>query len=130
MVNDEGMGEIDIHLSQMLVSRVFRDEINFDETMDENARIILLAKMLRRDYYLITELSRNQYSKAAVRVIRGKAVEILRELDAYVAHELFLALSEETRSAVLLSSVFGVLLYIDFLESHPDSYYAEMLGQL
>ena len=41
-----------------------------------------------------------------------------------------MTLSEEARSAVLLSSVFGVLLYIDFLESHPDSYYAEMLGQL
>ena len=34
LVNDESMGEIDIHLSQMLVSRLFRDEINFDETMD------------------------------------------------------------------------------------------------
>ena len=130
LVNDENIGEIDIHLSQMLVSRLFHDEINLEETLDENARIILLAKMLRRDYYLITELSRNQYSKSAVQVIRGKAVEILRDLDTYVAHDLFLTLSEEARSAVLLSSVFGVLLYIDFLESHPDSYYAEMLGQL
>lgn len=130
LVNDKNIGEIDIHLSQMLVSRLFQDEINSGGRLDENSRIILLAKMLRRDYYLITELSRSQYSKSAVQVIRGKAVEILRELDSYVAHEPFLTLSEEARSAVLLSSVFGILLYIDFLESHPDSYYSEMLGQL
>ena len=130
LVNDKNIGEIDIHLSQMLVSRLFQDEINSGERLDENGRIILLSKMLRRDYYLITELSRSKYSKSAVQVIRGKAVEILRELDSYVAHEPFLTLSEEARSAVLLSSVFGILLYIDFLEPHPDSYYSEMLGQL
>ena len=45
LVNDENIGEIDIHLSQMLVSRPFRDEINYDETLDENTRIILLIKM-------------------------------------------------------------------------------------
>ena len=93
LVNDKNIGEIDIHLSQMLVSRLFQDEINSGGRLDENGRIILLAKMLRRDYYLITELSRSQYSKSAVQVIRGKAVEILRELDSYVAHEPFLTLS-------------------------------------
>ena len=130
LVNDENIGEIDIHLSQALASRLSQDEINFDETLDENVRIILLTRMMRRDYYLITELSRNRYSRSAVQVIREKALEILREIDACVAHGMFLTLSEEARSAVLLSSVFGVLLYIDFHESHPDSYYAEMLGQL
>jgi len=45
LVNDENIGEIDIHLSQMLVSRLFRDEINYDETLDENTRIILLTKL-------------------------------------------------------------------------------------
>ena len=130
LVNDKNIGEIDIHLSQRLISRLFRDEISSGEKPDENDRIILLSGMLRRDYYLITEMSRSQYTKSDVQMIRGKATEILREINASLAHELFSQLSEEARSSVLLSSVFGVLLYIDFHELHGDAYYDEMLGQL
>ena len=72
LVNDKTMGEIDIHLSQRLISRLFRDEISSGEKPDENDRIILLSRMLRRDYYLITEMSRSQYAKSGVQVIRGR----------------------------------------------------------
>ncbi len=127
LVNDQTVSDTDIHLAEMITDRLFADEFRPDEAPDVSSRLLLLTKKIRRDYYVLSELSRGQFSGEAMDEVRIRSTMILREVNSYLEHDRFLTLTEECRSAVLLNSVFCMLIYTDFFELKPDAYYDELL---
>ena len=130
LVNDSRMADIDVHLSAMLTDRLFEEEFRAGGHGDISARILLLAKKIRRDYYMICEMSRGRYAVEMADRIREHSLEILEEIDGCLEHERFLTLPEECRSAVLLTSVFGMLIYTEFFELKPDAFYEGLLRRI
>ncbi len=128
LVNDKSVSDTDVHLSELLTDRLFADEFKPDEAPDINARLLLLAKKIRRDYYVLSELSRGQFSGETMDMVRLRSTLILREVNSYLAYDRFPELTKECQGAVLLTSVFGMLIYMDFFELKPDAYYDELLA--
>ena len=128
LVDEDSMEEVDIHLSEIINRILNEHELLVSEEDDENARVQAMAKKVKRDYFLISALTR--YDSNELEGIRRQALENRSTLAKYLDKELFVNLSAEAKGAVLQFSLMGVLLYESNIYAMPDSWWGESLSIL
>lgn len=126
LVSDESFEEVDVHMSELLDSLVIQNEI--EQSADENGKVIAMAKRVKRDYFLVSALTR--YINDEVDEIRNAAIENFKSLEAYLAKDTFVRLSDEAKGAALQYSLMGALLYENNLYAMPISWWEEGLAIL
>ena len=119
--------EIDAHLSEAL-SDLLIDDIEEKRGDSEDDRVVAMAGKVKRDYYLISELTR--FISDDTEIVRQKAIENHTILSVYLEKDAFIRLGDEAKSAVLQFSILGALLYENTLEKKPKEYWIPCLNIL
>ena len=125
LVADDAMKEVDLHLSEVPNDLLLTADIEGGEE-DEQFRICSMAKKVKRDYYVISGLTR--YYNSDTESIRKKAIENRDLLAKNLEKESFQALDEETSGLLLQYSLMGALLYESSLEKKNADYWEPCLS--
>lgn len=128
LVDEDSMEEVDVHLSEIINRILTEHELMIGETDDENAKVQAMAKKVKRDYFLISALTR--YDSDELEGIRKQAIENRNALAGHLEKESFAALSPEAKGATLQFSLMGALLYESNLYAMPDLWWEECLSIL
>ncbi|MBR4157457.1 MAG: HD domain-containing protein [Oscillospiraceae bacterium] len=123
LVQDANIEEVDAHLSELINDLLLLNEAWIDESIDDSARAIAMAKKVYRDYLIISGLTR--YINDDVDSVREKALENRDALAAYLDKDAFAGLSDEAKGTALRFSLMGVLLYENNLTPMPPEYWAQ-----
>lgn len=126
LVGDDSFEEVDVHMSELLDSFLIQNEI--EQSADENHRVISMAKKVKRDYFLVSSLTR--YINDDIDEIRQAAIDNAKALEGYLAKDAFVRLNEEARGAVLQYALMGSLLYENNLYAMPIGWWEEALAVL
>ena len=128
LVDEDSMEEVDVHLSEIINRILNSHDFMVGEADDENAKIQAMAKKVKRDYFLISALTR--YDSDELDEIRRQAIENRNKLAEYLDKESFTGLSTEAKVAALRFSLMGALLYESNLYAMPDSWWEDCLSIL
>ena len=128
LVDGDSMEEVDVHLSEVINRILTGHELLAGDVDDENARVAAMAKKVKRDYFLISALTR--YDSDELGEVRRQAIENRNALAAYLEQESFAGLSVEAKGAALQFSLMGALLYESSLYAMPDPWWEECLSIL
>ena len=126
LIDEDTMEEVDVHLSEVIDSIITNSELKRDEAGDENAKVIAMAKKVKRDYFLISSLTR--FNNAELEDVRTKAIENQKELAKNLEKDMFERLNDEAKKAVLQFFLMGALLYESNLYAMPDKWWEEGLA--
>lgn len=125
LVDEDSMEEVDVHLSEIINRILTEHELMLGETDDESSRVQAMAKKVKRDYFLISALTR--YDSDELEGIRRQAIENRNALAHYLDRGSFEGLTAEAKGAALQFSLMGALLYESNLYTMPDSWWEECL---
>ena len=124
----DSFGEIDIQLSNYINNRLMDEEIRITDSDNVNDHVISKAKRVKRDYLIISELTR--FSSESTEEFRQSAIENRRALAKYCAKDRFMALNDEARSALLQYSLIGALLFESTLDEKPYEFWEQAISVL
>lgn len=127
LVENSSFKEVDVHLSEIL-SDIFLSDDGDSEKVDENSRVISMAKKVKSDYIVISGLTR--YHNPDTLKIRKLALDNRNQLATYLEKDAFSKLSDEAKGMALQFSLMGALLYENNLYRMPDSYWQRCLDIL
>ena len=125
LLEDDSFKEVDQHLSETLSDFLFMSDIGAGE-VDDNIRVISMAKKVKRDYFIISGLTR--YYNPDTERVRKKAIENRDLLAEYLKKETFPTLSDEAKGHALQYSLMGALLYENNLERKNTAYWEQCLS--
>lgn len=125
LVDEDSMEEVDVHLSEIINRILTEHELMVDEDDDENEKVLAMAKKVKRDYFLISALTR--YDSDELEETRRQAIENRNALSAYLKKDAFSLLNDEAKGAALQFSLMGALLYESNYYAMPDSWWDECL---
>jgi len=128
LVEDKSTEEVDAHLAELLHDLLMVSEIGLEEATDDSAKVIAMAKKVRRDYLIVSALSR--YDNEEVRDVRSKAIENAQELAKYLDKEKYTVLSKEAKGMLLQLNLMSALLYENNLQAMPSEYWEPCLAIL
>ncbi len=128
LVKDSSFEEVDVHLSDFLNDHFFIEEIQEAKSSDENTHVIAMAKKVKRDYLLVSALTR--YYNTEIDTIRTKAIENRNALACYLKKENFALLNDKAKGDALQYSLMGALLYENILNVMPEDYWQPCLDIL
>ena len=128
LVGGASFEEVDVHLSELITERLMNDDIKASENGDPDSEVILSAQKVKRDYYVISALTR--YYNPNAEAVRKKAIENRNALAGYLSKERFSKLSDEAKGAALQFSLMGVLLYESNLYPMPHEHWDECMSIL
>ncbi len=128
LIDEDTMEEVDVHLSEVINTILTDDELRREEAGDENSKVVAMAKKVKRDYFLISSLTR--FNNKEVEAVRVQAIENKKELVKKLEKETFAQLSDEAKGASLQFSLMGSLLYESNLYVMPDEWWEEALSSL
>ncbi len=114
-------GEVDVHLSDLITNRLMEEEIRLADMDDVNELVMSMAQKVKRDYILISGLTRFQMDHTEE--IRQEAIENRDILADYQKKERLITLNDEARGAVLQFSLMGALLFESTLEEKPMDFW-------
>ena len=123
LVGNDSFEEVDVHMSELLDGLLIDKEI--EQSTNENDRVISMAKKVKRDYFLVSSLTR--YVNKEVEEIRRAAIENAKALSDYLAKDIFIRLNDDAKEAALHYSVMSALLYENNLYAMPLSWWEEAL---
>lgn len=121
-------GEVDIHLSNLIVNRLMDEEIRISADNDINEHVIAIAKKVKRDYLLLSGLTR--FYTDQTDEIRKKAIENRNELGKFLKKECFATLNSEARRNLLQFSLMGALLFESTQNEMPVEFWEECIDIL
>ncbi len=124
LTGDDSFEEVDSHMSELLDGLMIQSEI--EQSVDENERVISMAKKVKIDYYILSSLTR--YINDDVDEIRNAAIENAKALEGYLAKDVFARLNDEAKGAALRFSLMGALLYENNLYAMSISWWEEALS--
>ena len=125
LVDEDSMEEVDVHLSEIINRILTEHELMVDEDDDENEKVLAMAKKVKRDYFLISALTR--YDSDELEETRRQAIENRNALSAYLKKDAFSLLNDEAKGAALQFSLMVALLYESNYYAMPDSWWDECL---
>ncbi|MBO6215044.1 MAG: hypothetical protein J6N76_05860, partial [Lachnospiraceae bacterium] len=128
LVDEDSMEEVDVHLSEIINRILTEHELMVGEDDDENAKVQAMAKKVKRDYFLISALTR--YDSDELEGVRRQAIENRNALAKYLDKKVFAGLTVEAKGAALQFSLMGELLYESNLYAMPDLWWKECLSIL
>ena len=128
LISGSSNEEVDVHLSEVIAERLMNDDISSIDNDDDNSKAISMAKKVKRDYYVISGLTR--YYNPKTEDVRRVAIENSNALAKYLDKERFKGLNDEARGAVLHFSLMGTLLYENNLQAMPDEYWEKSFSIL
>jgi len=128
LVEDSSNGEVDAHLAELLHDMLMMSEIGPDDAADDSARVIAMAKKVRRDYLIVSALSR--YDNEELREVRSRAIENAEQLAKYLDKEKYIGLSEDAKGMLLQLNLMSALLYENNLQAMPSEYWQPCLAIL
>lgn len=123
LIEDDSMGEVDVHLSDVINGVLDEDILGDEDSAHENAKVISMAKKVKRDYFFVSSLTR--YINDEINEIRNRAIENRNELAKYLEKDAFVRLDDEAKGMVLQFSLMGALLYENNLYPMPDSWWED-----
>ena len=119
-------GEVDVHLSDLITNRLMDEEIRLADTDDINELLISKAKKVKRDYLLISGLTRFQMEHTEE--VRAQAIKNCEELAEYLEKDRITTLNEEARGYVLQFSLMGSLLFESTMEEKPLDFWNQSVA--
>ena len=128
LVDEDSMEEVDVHLSEIINRILTEHELMVDEDDDENEKVLAMGKKVKRDYFLISALTR--YDSDELEETRRQAIENRNALAGYLKKDAFSRLNEEAKGAALQFSLMGALLYESNYYAMPDSWWDECISIL
>lgn len=121
LVEDETFEEIDVHLSEFMNDLLVNDDIRIDDAIDDSTKVISMAKKVKRDYYMVSALTR--YPNENAEIMRKYALKNRDMLETYLEKDMFEKLSDEAKGAALQFSLMGAMLYENNLVLMPMEYW-------
>ncbi len=124
LVDNDSFEEVDVHMSELLDGLMIQKEIN--QSTNENDRVISMAKKVKRDYLIVSSLTR--YINDDVDKIRDAAIQNAKSLGEYLDKDAFVRLNSEAKGAVLQYALMGALLYENNLYPMPLEWWEKALA--
>ena len=123
------IGEVDVHLSNLITDLLMQDEIRLTEDNEDiNVHVISIAKKVKRDYFLLSGLTRFYTDKTED--VRKKAIENMNELLSYLKKDRFAELNDEAKETALHFSLNGALLFESTDVEKPIEYWDQCIDIL
>ena len=94
LVREDSFEEVDVHMAELLDGFLIQNEIA-QAGENENDRVISMAKKVKRDYFLVSALTR--YINDETDKIRKAAIENSKALEWYLTNDVFVRLSDEAK---------------------------------
>ncbi|MCR5638600.1 MAG: hypothetical protein K6F97_07150, partial [Lachnospiraceae bacterium] len=126
LVNANSFEEVDVHLSEVINGILMNHDINGDDSLDENQKVINMGRKVKRDYFFVSML--NRYNSIELDEVRKKAIDNRNKLALYLEKDVFVKLSAAAKGAALQYSLMGALFYYSNLYTMPDSWWSEALS--
>ena len=125
LVQEDSFEEVDVHMADLLDGLLSRNEPAQTEN-NENDKVISMAKKVKRDYFLVSSLTR--YINDETEQIRKAAIDNLKALEKYLEKDVFVRLNNEARGFALQYSLLGTLLYENNLYPMPLEWWEKALA--
>lgn len=128
LVDDFNFDEVDVHLSELLDGLFLENDIKNTEITDTSSYVIVMGKKIKRDYFLLSSLTRFENEDAEK--IRFTAINNVKELLKYYEEDRFLALNNDARKVLVHYSIMGALLYENNFVMMPKEYWEDVISNL